>query len=429
MITKFPYIVTDLIYKPKWLKNVLALRKSAYRFLNYKRDLLEDDQIHEIKASLSRLDTTIRNRDREGAKAAADNVESTCQIAMPRYKAPSGLKENVEVFLVTIIITLGLRAYIVQPFRIPTGSMQPTLNGIQSFTQPKDEWPSLPVRLAQRVTKGRNYIYVEAEQDIRLRTNNLAQCLVERQSYQFFTFTDILLAGGGKITVNASRQSILDANGLNLPGNLAQIARDQGRRFDGRIPKGSVLLSGYSDSGDMILVDRVSYHFRKPERGEVFVFDTRGISGVHQVKDRAGRLVAQQGGFNYIKRLAGVPGDTLTIGGADGKDGYLYIDGERAAEPGFIRVAEDEPAYPAPGYSLGSTLSNAVNPPIIRPGDSLELAANTKDPIMEEYAALGDNSGNSLDSRYWGSVKEYNLVGKAWFSLWPFTSGHWGFID
>lgn len=52
-----------------------------------------------------------------------------------------------------------------------------------------------------------------------------------------------------------------------------------------------------------------------------------------------------------------------------------------------------------------------------------------KRPYLREYVALGDNSTreNSFDSRYWGPVHQYNIVGPASFCLWPFTS-HWGLI-
>jgi signal peptidase I len=62
------------------------------------------------------------------------------------------------------------------------------------------------------------------------------------------------------------------------------------------------------------------------------------------------------------------------------------------------------------------------------PDDVFKLRADAP-PALREYAALGDNTGNSLDSRYWGEVRGFNVVGPALFSLWPFGSGHWGFID
>ena len=54
--------------------------------------------------------------------------------------------------------------------------------------------------------------------------------------------------------------------------------------------------------------------------------------------------------------------------------------------------------------------------------------AQTFDLGPGEYLALGDNSDNSLDSRYWGAVPAENLLGPATFVHWPFTSPRWGSI-
>jgi signal peptidase I len=188
----------------------------------------------------------------------------------------------------------------------------------------------------------------------------------------------------------------------------------------GILKKGAVLVEGTIDTGDLVLVDKFSYHFRKPERGEVFVFDTLGIKGI---KDRSG---PQGAGSHYIKRLVGVPGDKLTI-----RQPNLLVDGKVAQEPGIQRVAAGEPPFKDEhkGYQLATRQQGDTSRMyLVKPDDVLELDKEKAKPGFREYAAMGDNTANSLDSRYWGTVKEYNLVGPALFSLWPITTGHWGFI-
>ncbi|MCM8796866.1 MAG: signal peptidase I [Candidatus Omnitrophica bacterium] len=149
-----------------------------------------------------------------------------------------------------------------------------------------------------------------------------------------------------------------------------------------KIPSGSMRPTLVE--GDLIIVNKFLYGaripltfirfpaFRRPLRGEVIVFK-----------------YPENPGKNFIKRLVGFPGEVVEI-----KDGTIYIDGRPMTEPPFgERYYYNRGRYGAEGEK------------IIVPNDS--------------FFVLGDNSGSSLDSRFWGFVPYKYLQGKAMVIWWP----------
>lgn len=121
---------------------------------------------------------------------------------------------------------------------------------------------------------------------------------------------------------------------------------------------------------EIILVDKVSYRFREPIRGEVVIF----IAPVNNKDD-------------YIKRVIGLPGDTVVV-----ERGKVYVNGKEIVEP-YLSAS-------------GKTPENAAR-------------VETKVGI-DEYFVLGDNRPQSSDSREWGLVPQRNLIGRAVVAIWPF---------
>jgi signal peptidase I len=404
------------MFTPKWKKEAFYLTKGARKFIHYKRDLLKPGLVEEIESRRRDLLAAIKSSDRPRVEEASKQLRAACENSLPTEKPIGWLEENVEVMFVAIVIALGLRAYYLQPFRIPTGSMQPTLNGIIGTPLARDDWPSFPQRMLEKVLRGRSYVHVVNDRDRHLAVTPQGRVDIrDMQMMHFFSRSQIHFTDSKPLRLPAPSTPCTQI-GL---GDAVQIAGRNG----GLLPKGTVICEGTIDSGDLVLVDKFSYHFRKPKRGEVFVFDTLGIRGIHE---RSGEQAA---GSHYIKRLCGVPGDTLSI-----QSPNLLIDGKIASEPGIQLVIRGEGAHSINpnGYVLADPReligrTNNISQYLAKPEDSLFLAETAR-PGMREYAALGDNTGNSLDSRYWGPVKEFNLVGPALFSLWPVTTGHWGFI-
>lgn len=123
---------------------------------------------------------------------------------------------------------------------------------------------------------------------------------------------------------------------------------------------------------DQLIVDKISYRFRDPERFDIIVFP-------FQYKENT----------YYIKRIIGLPGETVQI-----LDGDIYINGE---------VLEED--Y---GKETMVVSGRAVN--AIQLGD-------------DEYFVLGDNRNHSEDSRYEevGNIKRSDIIGRAFIRIWPFS--------
>lgn len=391
-------------FTPSWRRNGRETIAALSRYANYNRHTLTPEVLELCRSQSGKLAEALLRWDKEECVRLVRQVEIQGE-AMPGYKR-SAVVEMVESFMVIMVVFLGLRTYYVQPFRIPTGSMQPSLNGI--IVHPVDEVPGLPRQAWDMLTLGSSYVEAVAE-------NYKALVNIEdHPKYLLFTETTLSFSDGSTVNIPSAKGAVMQY--LKEQGKL--IETPNGIRLGSYRP-GETIVRARVDAGDMILVNRVAYHFRTPQRGETFVFDTRGINTSMQPPS-AVRMNDQQAGTHYIKRLCGLPGDTLQVATP-----FLLVNGKAAEEPTIARVAAGHAPFNKEGYQCLSHRSH----PLAYMTDLCPVhLQNTCDPNMREYAALGDNTTNSLDSRYWGPVRQFNIIGPACFTLWPFTS-HWGAIE
>lgn len=393
-------------FTPRFLKQAKLLHKGVTRFIDYKRDLLPQDKLDEILTLRRSLEDAMKARDRQRIKTLNEELNKVCEQALPNG-GTSEIGDNVEVFFVAIVIALGIRGYIAQPFQIPTGSMQPTLNGITAEATAEDPTPGLLGNLASFVTSTR-YINVVSDHDGELDPR---EPISEHRLAIFMPYCLLHFKDGHTIKINCPQRQLLDELQLvkHIKSEPVETTNDTpdrrmvyGLRGGEKIRKGQLLARGIVHNGDHVLVDKFSYHFRSPTRGEVFVFTTKHIRGIN--------VPVEQGAQHYIKRLAGLPGDELEVIAPK-----LFHNGKEAEEFGFQRVMKGTYQTPVDGYR------GYADPRLVGGGiDKISLRS-------EDYFAMGDNSYNSSDSRVWGAVPERNLVGPALFCYWPLTS-HWGRI-
>jgi signal peptidase I len=367
------------MFTKKYIKHGQLLVRHAEKLLRYRSDVLSEATISDLKTHIERLRKALRDKDEKAVTAESEKLHARYTEHLPTPK-DAVWRENVEVILVAIVVAVGIRSYFLQPFKIPTGSMQPTLNGIIGHKiDPATPLPNFLQQIGEYFVLGRNYINV-----VSAETDTIKEIVPKKYGF-FFTFSEIRWERQKPFKVYAAPETLLQ-------DFMVQTNRTY--------QKGEIVARGAVDTGDQVFVDKFSYNFVKPRRGDVFVFRTDNIFGI--------RSDPETGSPFFIKRLAGVPGDALRI-----DPPLLYVNGEVPQRFGFKRVMDRKNGYQ--GYS---------NPPSATYLNSPQATYHLPD---HSYFAMGDNSYNSSDSRYWGPVPEENLVGRGLFVYWPFT-WHWGLI-
>ena len=118
-----------------------------------------------------------------------------------------------------------------------------------------------------------------------------------------------------------------------------------------------------------LIIDKITYYFRAPDRNDIVVIKRPEMDEL------------------LVKRIIGLPGEKVEI-----RDGYVFINGNRLPEP----FPHGQYPQNIPAYTLG--------------------------PV--EYYVLGDNRGNSNDSRAFGPVLREDILGRVWFRYWPLSQLH-----
>src|SRR5881394_2806060 len=151
------------MFTSRYVKHSKLLVRHAQKLLRYKRDIMDTETHDLVAADIRRLRAALKQRDRKQIEARAEDLDSKLHQLIP-VTWESHWRENCEVILVAIVVAVGIRSYFLQPFKIPTGSMQPTLNGIVGHPSMAPA-PNILRQIGEFIFLGRNYINVVSRED------------------------------------------------------------------------------------------------------------------------------------------------------------------------------------------------------------------------------------------------------------------------
>ena len=351
-------------------------------------------ELHESSSTLNKALKKKGEEDWGKVRLASEELEAVLKRPnVGGYFYPQSFwAENAEMFLVAAIVALAIRTFFLQPFKIPTNSMYPTYNGMTHEVYTEESAPGgvgnllrflawgtirrdviapdsgeilVPVQSYEKVPGRKFLVFPTVLNELTMYVGEKpVQFRVPGEFYPYEAFKDAYFPDDDREWKEL----------LQDPATYNRIVRIKGYpylRTGVEVKQGDVALSFAIHTGDALFVDRMSYHFKRPDVGEAIVFKTENISGIEDSK-------------YYIKRLVGVPGDELQV-----KAPALYRNGELiTGARAFEKNATQEGEYP--GYSYyGLGRRHYLN----NPEATVEIPEDF-------FFAMGDNSPHSSDSRY-----------------------------
>jgi len=358
---KLPFLNNQEKEHRKEIEHAVFSVKFARRM---REDQIPPETVAEFRELQAQLKGHLKRKQWTEGLALSEKALKRAREIHPAPGGKYGLRENVEVFVVMLAVVLGFRTYFLQPYQIPTGSMQPTLFGINAIADYEPGWTDrFPVNVGKFLLTGSRYVEIKTQ-----AAGRIPDPSAFGQQDGFLVFQ----LGGKRYRIHK------DMAGLLQPGQV--------------VPRGHVLARGLRKRGDFIIVNRFTTNFVPPRRGDIVVFTTRGIDHPQVRSNNA-----------YIKRLVGLPGEEVSV-----CDRELRVNGGIVRKPAvFVRQQEGQ------GYQ-GYWNPGPLQSPLFRHcEDTLTLSRG-------DYLFFGDNTAESLDGRYFGGVSGRNILGTAFLVPWPF---------
>ena len=465
----------------KTLRDAVEMHKQVIKLLSAQSDLLKPSRVEELQNGLDALKAKLIGP--VGKTNLLEEMDALTIVAdrvLLPYPDPKA-RDWVEMFLVVVVLVLAFRTFFFQPFKIPTGSMQPTLYGITienlmddngtgsvekgiltalepifepqdlgrtitfvngdkaTITQYKDmqrvKLSSLADRAEQQFSisfklpgiggwpadklRGYSYHSMQAEGNWRLIRINPPKRIFPFINKQTLFFEDMdsndnieIEKSGWFPPLDSHQQPVLGGPSL----------ADYGQPHVGdEFSNGDFVYKMRVKTGDHLFVNRITFNFRRPRRGDICVFSTKGVPVTGDVN-------AQE--IFYIKRLVALGNETISIG----HDRHIRINGRRidANDSGFeflydfpidLKLVNGQVSWIPTNPAIDSVYSGHVNnshggahgnlaPFFLDSESTLKLKPN-------QYLMFGDNTTNSSDSRTWGQLPMRNVIGKSSFVYWP----------